>query len=102
MYTCLFGTREYLQVRLFLKILTLLPDVLLDTLAHIISKRGKPQVVDSRGYKYSKERDKGLKTFWACVRTHTPVKCRARLTTGIDGKIMNCTGEHNHVPTEYI
>ena len=88
---------------LFQRVLNLFLDVLLDTLTQIISKRGKPQVVDNRGYKYSKERSNlAQKTFWTCVRTHTPLKCKARITTGIDGKIVNCSGEHNHIPTEFI
>ena len=86
----------------FERVLNLLLDVLLDTLTQIVSKRGKPQVVDSRGYKYSKQRDNWPKTFWICIRTNTLVKCKARLTTGIDGKIINYSGQHNHIPTEIV
>ena len=56
--------------------------------------------MDNRGFKYSKEREKGPKTFWACV--HKMPGCNARLTTGSDGTIVNCSGEHNHLPTENI
>lgn len=69
--------------------------MLLDTLAHVVSARGKPQVVDSRGFKYCKERDHKQKTRWICVHRHIS-KCNARLVTGIDGKIVRFSGQHNH------
>jgi len=73
-----------------------------DTLQFFVNKRGKPQVMDNRGYKYGKEKDYSSKTYWICVHRHIS-KCSARLITGNDsssfhGEILNYKGEHNHLP----
>ena len=66
-----------------------------------MSKRGKPQIVDSRGYIYCKERTHPTgKTYWICIKRHS-TKCNARPTT-FDGKIVNYNGQHNHLPPENL
>ena len=87
-------------LELLLKIFHLFPDVLLDTLAYIVSRRGKPQVMDSRGFKYSKERDKKSKTHWVCTSKGAS-GCKGRFVTG-NGRILRFTGEHNHVSTKIL
>ena len=73
----------------------MISDVLLDTVAHVVSRRGKTQVLDSRGLRYSKERSNGQNTHWVCVNKHIS-KCNARLSTGEDGKIVKFSGQHSH------
>ena len=106
-YFVLLGSLKILVPSMFLKFFHLFPDVLLDTLTHIMSKRGKPQVVDSRGFRYSKKQETrmGSTAYWTCVLSNTrntPVNCKAKLTTGFDGKILHFSGCHNHKPTEYV
>ena len=74
-----------------------------DTLQYFVNKRGKPYVMDNRGYKYGKEKDYSSKTYWICNHRHIS-KCYARLNTGNDnfsfhGEILKYKGQHNHSPT---
>ena len=70
----------------------------LDVPQFIVSSRGHYQLVDSRGYIYSKERTINSKTHWECTyRSAQRTKCSARVST-IDLKIVKYKSEHNHLP----
>ena len=70
----------------------------LDVPQFIVSPRGHYQLVDSRGFIYSKERTIKSKTHWECTyRSTQRTKYSARLST-IDLKIVKYSREHNHLP----
>ena len=55
-------------------------------------------MLDSKGYIYNKERTRGTKTHWDCTGRRK-FGCKSRLVT-LEGKIVNQTKVHNHLPTE--
>ena len=69
----------------------------------ILSQRGKPQLVDKKGYIYNKERLFMAKTgvprsYWDCG-SRRKLECKARRT--MEGVyIVKYIGVHNHPPPE--
>lgn len=51
------------------------------------------------GFKYVKERIRGLRIYWRCVKcTHRSIRCSARMHT-IQSRIVKFISNHNHGPT---
>ena len=80
-------------------------DSILDVADFIVSPRGSTQLLDTRGYIYSKERTSKFKTNWVCT-AYSPysekrTKCPVRVGT-IDSKIVKFKHEHNHSPQHEI
>jgi len=73
------------------------PMSFLETVTFIESQRGRPQVVDSTGNTYCKERTRDGNDFWICASKHRTY-CKARIITAFGGKIIKTKGLHNHAP----
>ena len=73
-------------------------DSISDVPQFISTKHGNLQLLDSKGYIYNKERTRGTKTHWDCTGRRK-FGCKSRLVT-LEGKIVNQTKVHNHLPTE--
>ena len=67
------------------------------------SSRGKPALVDERGFIYHKHKNSKIhssKIYWSCEKSRRQ-KCPARATT--DGfYIIRYLNDHNHASTKYI
>ena len=80
----------------------LILDFLLDKPQFVLSKKGNPQLLDSRGYRYIKN-GKGTyndeKIAWYCS-SYRKLKCYARVITDITSqKIVKYNNEHIHPPS---
>ena len=73
-------------------------DSISDVPQFISTKHGNLQLLDSKGYIYNKERTRGTKTHWDCTGRRK-FGCKSRLVT-LEGKIVNQTKVHNHLPAE--
>lgn len=66
--------------------------------------KGKPLLVDNKDHKYRKQRlsaDKKSITWICLIDGLQNIKCRAKIFTDLDFKILSKTGQHTHPPREW-
>ncbi|KAI5646797.1 FLYWCH zinc finger domain-containing protein [Phthorimaea operculella] len=52
------------------------------------------------GYSFNSNGESKSTIHWPCVKAYS--KCRARLTTSLEGKLTRVTADHNHTPPRFI
>ncbi|KAI5646740.1 FLYWCH zinc finger domain-containing protein [Phthorimaea operculella] len=52
------------------------------------------------GYSFNSNGESKSTIHWPCVKAYS--KCRARLTTSLEGKLTRVTADHNHAPPRFI
>lgn len=60
------------------------------------SKRGRPKLVDNRGYSYNIQRRRGENTDWQCTVRPKVNPCKATVIQRADGTLTLGRNEHNH------